>query len=104
MLREYPRRVEICIPVCCRTNIAGVDLKVWRRIDRMAGHDHPEIQMWTICEATSADGCNPSPAIDRLATFRQCRCNQPEMAVDANEPVMLDQDLEPSYPVALDSN
>lgn len=85
--------------LCARP--AGNDIQIRRGIDRTAVDDHPKIQMWTVSKTRAADGCDFFTAVNIPAAPRQNGRDQSEMAVDAHEPIMLDQDLEAPDPVPL---
>ena len=87
-----------------RGRATGSHPKKGRRIDRTAIDDHPEIQMRPVGKATASDGCDPFPAIDRLAALRQKRGDKAEMAINPNEPLMLNQHFQTTYAVPLNPN
>jgi hypothetical protein len=57
--------------------------------------------MRTKGKPTATDGSDAFAAVNRPGTLRQHGRNKPEVAVNTNKTVMLDQDLEAPNPVAL---
>jgi hypothetical protein len=57
--------------------------------------------MRTKGKATSTDGSDAFPAVNRSGTLREHGRDKPEMAINTDKTVMLDQDLEAPNPVAL---
>jgi hypothetical protein len=57
-------------------------------------NDHPEIQMWTVGEPGAADRGDSFAAVNCFATLCQGRRDQAEMTVNANETIVLNQNLQ----------
>ena len=78
--------------------------KVGRGIDRPAVQDHLEIQMRTQADAGPADNPKLLARRNRALSFGKRRRDHAEMAVDADEAVMLDQHLQPTRTLALNAD
>lgn len=101
MLGEQPCRRNTPVLGRRRAGFAGTDMEIGCGIDRAAVDDHPKIQMWPVGEARAPNGSDSFAAANCFAALRQPRWDQAEMTVNADEPVMLNHDLEASDPTAM---
>jgi hypothetical protein len=101
MLSERPRRADAGIQGWRPAGAAGEDSKIRRGIYRSAVHNHPKVQVRAVGQAGAPNGRDPFSAVDRLPALRQHRGDKPEVTVNANEPFVLDQNLEASDSMVL---
>jgi hypothetical protein len=104
VLGEHPRRTDAGVLRRRRASAAGHDAEVRCGINRAPVDDHPEIQVRPVSEAGAPHDRNPFAAIDRFAALCHQRRDQAKMAVNANETLVLDQDLKASDTVSLNSD
>lgn len=102
MSGEQPRRADARVSGRRRFRTTRHDIHIGRGIDGTTVDDHPEIEVRTIGEAGTPNCCYPFTAIDGLAAVGQYRRDQAQMAVDADEPWVLDKHLKPPDPHSLD--
>ena len=82
----------------------GDDAKPWGGVDWLTVHEHAEIQMRAVSDTRSTDRRDHIPGLHRAFALRDRRSQAPEMAVNADESLMLDQLLESAraFPLGAD--
>jgi hypothetical protein len=76
--------------------------EVLRRIDRPSRQDHPEEQVSSGRNACPPDHSKFLASRNHVLSFGERRHDHAEVAVDAEEAIVLDQHLEPARSLALD--
>ena len=72
-----------------------------RGVDRLTVHEHAEIQMRAVGDTRPADRRDHFPGLHRAFAFRDRRRQAPEMAVNPDEALMLDQHFESTRALSL---